>query len=67
MPRTFSNFVMCTNCIYGFHTILRISSGAYLYNIIQLIFVMMKCCVFLEVGPEYLNIILMCFGFKGLK
>jgi hypothetical protein len=33
----------------------------------RFIFVMVKCCVFLEVRPEFLIIILTRFGFQGIK
>jgi hypothetical protein len=33
----------------------------------QLIFVMVKSCVFFALRTEFLNIIQMSFGFKGLK
>jgi hypothetical protein len=33
----------------------------------QLVFVMVKCCVFFAVRTELLNIIQMSFGFKGLS
>jgi hypothetical protein len=33
----------------------------------QLIFVMVKCCVFFAVRTEFLNIIYTSFGFKGVK
>jgi hypothetical protein len=36
-----------------------------LNSINQLIFVMVKSCVFFEVRTQFLNIILMSFGFKG--
>jgi hypothetical protein len=36
-------------------------------NINQLIVVVVKCCVFFEVRAEFLNIIYMSFGFKGLN
>jgi hypothetical protein len=32
----------------------------------QLIFVMVKCCIFFAVQTGFLNIIQMSFGFKGL-
>jgi hypothetical protein len=32
----------------------------------KLVFVMVKCCVFFAVRAEFLNIIYMSFGFKGL-
>jgi hypothetical protein len=38
-----------------------------LNNINQLIFVMVKCGVFLEVWTEFLNFIQMSFSFKRLK
>jgi hypothetical protein len=38
----------------------------FLNNINQLIFVMVKCSVFFVVRTEFLNIIYMSFGFKGL-
>jgi hypothetical protein len=37
-----------------------------LNSVTQLIFVMVKCCVFFAVRTEFLNIILTSFGFKGL-
>jgi hypothetical protein len=37
-----------------------------LNSINQLIFVIVKCGVLSEVRTEFLNIIWMCFGFKGL-
>jgi hypothetical protein len=33
----------------------------------QLIFIMANCCVFYEVQTEFLNIIHMSYGFKGIN
>jgi hypothetical protein len=38
-----------------------------LNSVNQLIFVMVKSCVFFAVRTEFLNIIYTNFGFKGLK
>jgi hypothetical protein len=46
--------------------ILTVSSDYFFYSVNQLIFVMMKCCVFFAVQTEFLNTIQTSFGFKGL-
>jgi hypothetical protein len=44
-------------CVYGFHMISVYAGVISLNNINQLIFVMVKCCVFFAVRTELLNII----------
>jgi hypothetical protein len=54
-------------CIDGFRMIFDVNSDYFLNSVNQLIFVMVKCCVFFAVRAEFLNIILTSFGFKGLR
>jgi hypothetical protein len=49
--------VVPTECIYVFRMILRVNSDISLNSISQLIFVMVKCCVFFAVRTDFLNII----------
>jgi hypothetical protein len=51
-------------CIYGFWVILTATVSLNSAN--KSIFVLVKYCVFFEVRPGFLNIILTSFGFKGL-
>jgi hypothetical protein len=46
--------------------ILTVNSDYFQNNIYQLMFVMVKSCVFFAVRTELLNIVLTSFGFKGL-
>jgi hypothetical protein len=52
-------------CIYGSYMIPSLNGDYFLNSINQLIFVMVKCCVLLEVRTECLNIIKTRVGFKG--
>jgi hypothetical protein len=42
------------------------TANVYLNSLDDLIFVMVKCCVFFKVWTEFLNIILTRFGFRWL-
>jgi hypothetical protein len=53
--------------MYGFHMILSVNSSYFLYTITELMFIMEKCCVFFELGAEFLNTVLMSLGFKGFS
>jgi hypothetical protein len=64
---TIDNFAFCPQCIYRFHTILRIKNIISLHSVNQMVFVMVPDCVFFEVRTGYLNKIKTSFGFTGLK
>jgi hypothetical protein len=53
----FSNCVLPTESIYGFHKMLSVNSNFPLNSVNQLIFVTVKCGVLFEVRTEFLNVI----------
>jgi hypothetical protein len=56
-----ADFAVNNSGTCGFRIILTVNS------VNQLIFVMVKCCVFFAVRTEFLNIVLTSFSFEMLK
>jgi hypothetical protein len=56
----------CAFCIYGSCMIFSVNRNYFLEQHNQLVFEMVKCCVFFEVRAEFFNVIQTSFGFKGL-